>query len=253
MVVTNGVSYRSCSTSSRISQLVALLPLTAIARIQASCPGLAHFHKLSDTLTFAWDVKYGTKDNKSVLHVCMESQSEGWLGWGISSDGMMIGAEAVIGLPDDGTVLKYNLNGKSSSKVIAMNSTYQTLLNTKIEQKGGVTTLSFEKILEEEGQLPIVPGQNNTFIFAEATANAFGYHGSSRGNFTLFIEEPPKPTPRPTLVKSDKTKSSKSLSEASKSSKPEQDKVGKSIKVEPSNKSGKSYYSGKSGKARKQI
>ncbi|KAL7506286.1 hypothetical protein ACHAXN_004349 [Cyclotella atomus] len=68
----------------------------------------------------------------------------------------------------------------------------QTLMNTH-----GVTVLSFEKLLDDERH-PIVLGDNNTFIFAQSSnGNDLGYHGkSSRGSFTLFLDElddPPAP------------------------------------------------------------
>lgn len=192
---------------------------------------------LTDTLMLLWEVKYGVKNT---IRVCMESQSEGWLGFGISSDGMMIDTEAVIGLPDDGTVLKYNLNGKAPSAVVLMNSTDQTLMNANIEQKDGVTVLSFEKFLDED-QYPIELGKNSTVLFADASNNALGYHGSSRGNFTIFFDEPPK-----VIGKSGKSpKSSKSdvASAGGKSQKTAKTESvgGKSQKAISSASGGKSY------------
>jgi hypothetical protein len=84
------------------------------------------------------------------------------------------------------------LNGKSTAAVIPMGPADQTLMNTH-----GVTVLSFEKLLDDERH-PIVLGDNNTFIFAQSSnGNDLGYHGkSSRGSFTLFLDElddPPAP------------------------------------------------------------
>ena len=73
-----------------------------------------------------------------------------------------IGSEAVIGLPDDGTVLKYELTGKSTSLVVPMSDDKQTLIDTSITQEGGMTVMSFTKILDED-QYEIVVGPN-TFI-----------------------------------------------------------------------------------------
>ena len=195
--------------------------------------------KLTDTLTLHWDVDYGSSADMHMLQVCMRSETDGWLGFGVSPSGMMIGAETVIGLPDENTVLKYSLNGKGPTSVVAMNATNQTLMNTDIQQVNGVTVLSFEKYLEE-GKDPIKLGQNNTFIYAEAANNAFGYHGPLRGNVTLFLEDAPIPTLRPTST----GKSSKKLS---KSSKGTSDEAGKSTKNEIG-KAGKSDYSSKSTK-----
>lgn len=38
-------------------------------------------------------------------------EGEGWVGLGFSSDGVMVGADAVIGLPDEDTALEYDLGG----------------------------------------------------------------------------------------------------------------------------------------------
>ncbi|CAN0403390.1 unnamed protein product, partial [Scytosiphon promiscuus] len=35
-----------------------------------------------------------------------------WTGIGFSSDGMMVGSDAVVGLPDDASVLEYEMTGK---------------------------------------------------------------------------------------------------------------------------------------------
>lgn len=82
------------------------------------------------------------------------------------------------------------MNGKSTAAVIPMGLADQTLMNTRIQQRHGVTVLSFEKFLDDERH-PIVLGDNNTFIFAQSSnGNDLGYHGkSSRGSFTLFLDE----------------------------------------------------------------
>ena len=36
-------------------------------------------------------------------------EGEGWLGIGFSDSGSMIGSDAVVGLPDEGTVLEYDM------------------------------------------------------------------------------------------------------------------------------------------------
>ena len=203
---------------------------------------------LTDTLTLHWDVDYGSSAGMHVLQVCMRSETGGWLGFGVSPSGMMVGAEAVIGLPDENTVLKYSLNGKGPTSVVAMNATNQTLMGRNIQQENGVTVLSFEKYLKE-GKDPIKHGQNNTFIYAEAASNAFGYHGPLRGNVTLFFEEAPIPTLRPTSMGKSSKKLSKSSkvksNEAGKSTKDEIGKGGKSTEDEIG-KAGKSNYSSKS-------
>lgn len=77
-----------------------------------TCPeGLTNIWTLTNDLTLLWDVKYGDTAKSDVLRVCMKSLSSGWLGFGVSPQGMMVGSQAIIGLPDEDTVLKYNLGG----------------------------------------------------------------------------------------------------------------------------------------------
>ena len=77
---------------------------------QSPCPSdLTQISTISSTETMYYEVVDG------VLCARLESESEGWLGFGISPTGMMVPSEAVIGLPDEGTVLKYDLTGKSTS------------------------------------------------------------------------------------------------------------------------------------------
>jgi hypothetical protein len=57
-----------------------------------SCPeGLTNLWILTDDLTLLWDVKYGDTAKSDVLRVCMKSLSSGWLGFGVSPRGVMVG------------------------------------------------------------------------------------------------------------------------------------------------------------------
>ncbi len=38
-------------------------------------------------------------------------EGEGWVSVGFSTDGLMVVGDAVIGLPDNGTTLEYDMNG----------------------------------------------------------------------------------------------------------------------------------------------
>lgn len=148
---------------------------------QSPCPSdLSQTAAISETETLYYDVVDG------VLCARIESQSEGWLGFGISPDGSMVGAEAVIGLPDEGSVLKYDLTSKSDSGVVLMSDDKQTLMDTSIVQEGGTTTMTFAKIMDED-QYPLVIGAN-TCIFAQGSSNTLGYH-KNRGSFVLELSE----------------------------------------------------------------
>jgi hypothetical protein len=121
-------------------------------------------------------------------------QGLAWLAIGVNPDGEMIGGEAVIGQPiapiSSENPGKYFLYDKSSSGVVLMDSSAQTLLNGSITQETseGITTLMYTKIMEESGELSINPNGQTTFIWAIGTNNNYpAYHGSGRGKFVLDV------------------------------------------------------------------
>lgn len=165
----------------KFQSVASLLVLRHVAGQSTSCPSdLTQSLSITDTLTLYYDVV------GDVFCARMESQSDGWLGFGISPTGGMYPADAVIGLPDDGTVLLYDMTAESESGVVAMSNDMQTLTDTSIVQGGGVTTMTFARKLNE-GTYPLIVGDNGC-IYAQATSNAFGYHGSGRGAFQLTLE-----------------------------------------------------------------
>lgn len=164
----------------KFSTIAAFALLRQVAG-QSPCPSdLTQVLDLSSTETMYYEVVDG------VFCARIESESEGWLGFGISGDGSMVPAEAVIGLPSEGTVLKYDLTAKSTSGVVAMSDDKQTLMDTSIEQADGKTVMTFAKIMDED-QIPLVFGDNNC-IYAQADSDELGYHGGNRGSFNLPIE-----------------------------------------------------------------
>lgn len=130
-------------------------------------------------LTFSYAIV-----DSSVLCARLERDSEGWIGLGISPTGTMSGGEAVIGVPDDLTVQKYNLSG-DSPRVSAMPDEKQTLMLTSITQEGGKTIMEFAKNLMEDGEHEILTEGKNTFLYALGPDNTLGYHGTTRGPFSL--------------------------------------------------------------------
>lgn len=165
----------------KFSAIVSLLLVGRVAG-QSPCPAeLTQQADLSSTETLYYEVIDG------VFCARIESESEGWLGFGISSNGSMVPAEAVIGVPDDGSVLKYDLTSKDTSGVVPMSDDKQTLLDASIVQEGGKTTMTFAKVMDED-EYPLVIGDNSC-IYAQADSNTLGYHGGNRGSFTLTLEE----------------------------------------------------------------
>jgi hypothetical protein len=71
-----------------------------------------------------------------------------------------------------------------------MDSSAQTLINGSITQdtSAGTTTLVYAKIMEESGELSILPNGQTTFIWAIGTNNNYpAYHGNGRGTFVLGL------------------------------------------------------------------
>lgn len=184
---------------------LSLLTLPIVARSQLSCPDpLGHTYAVNDELTMYFDLVLSEPNitDGSILCARFESQSTGWIGFGISPTKGMVGAEAVIGVPADGTVKKYVLFGKDVSAVTPMDEADQTLMDTSITQDAeGRTTMTFTKYLFED-KYGIIPNDFiNSFIWATGSSNELGYHGATRGNFgmDLLTTLPPSSSP-PTVA-----------------------------------------------------
>jgi hypothetical protein len=111
-------------------------------------------------------------------------ETTGWIGLGISPNGNMANSVAIVGLPNDKTVLKYAL-GESRS-VNPMSNEKQTLRDASITQLYGATVMTFTKVLVEDNddELPIlINGDTNYFIHARGASNSLGYH-AARMSFT---------------------------------------------------------------------
>ncbi len=122
---------------------------------------------------------------KDTLSIVLEVPALGWTGWAVSNNGgFMVGSEAVIGLPDTGQVLKYNLGGKIIAGVQPVSQDKQTLIDASIRQEDGFTILSFTKILVEPDEIPINISGDNIFLSAWGFSNALNVH-VAHGSFLL--------------------------------------------------------------------
>lgn len=72
-----------------------------------------------------------------------------------ATEGRMQDAKAVIGSPEDGTVLKYTLSQTQSPFALVMAEDQKTLQDVPIVRTDTSTILSFTKLLEEAGELTI--------------------------------------------------------------------------------------------------
>ena len=98
-----------------------------------------------------------------------------WVGIAFSDDMTMIGSTAIIGLPDAGTVQKYDLTIQDISGVLPSSADRQTLTDFSIFQDGTSTILSFTKLLEETGEPTVVAG-SNIILVAYGMDNTLAYH-----------------------------------------------------------------------------
>lgn len=77
--------------------------------------------------------------NNGILYGRLEAENDGWIGLGISPNGKMVGSEAIVGVPDDDSVMKFELNGKSTSRVDPMPDDKQTLRDVYVREEDGMT------------------------------------------------------------------------------------------------------------------
>lgn len=110
--------------------------------------------------------------------------AEGWIGLGFTENGMMMGSQAIIGIPAQGTVLKYDLTYVATP----MENAKQTLTGTSIAVASidGLVIMEFVKLMEEDGEVPIVIGENR-FLQAKGPME-LGYHTNGRISTTITLE-----------------------------------------------------------------
>ncbi|KAL3912541.1 MAG: hypothetical protein SGILL_006840, partial [Bacillariaceae sp.] len=130
-----------------------------------------------DGSTFSYVINSADEraNGQDTLTIVYEAPVDAWVAVAFSTDGRMPGSEAVIGLPDEGTVQKYFLSERNLAGVQLMEN--QSLIDTSIVQEGGMTTLTFTKILVEANEIPVVVGVN-TFLGAWGIANPLATHGA---------------------------------------------------------------------------
>jgi len=125
------------------------------------------------------------------MSVRLTYEGDGWVGFGLSSNGKMVGSPAephiaALCLPGEPAVSKYLLGAYAVPTEMPEES--QTLIDTSVTQEGGVTVCEFTKLLVEEGELPIDPNGVNSFIWAVGNTNELAYH-RSRGQVDIPLEQ----------------------------------------------------------------
>ena len=138
-----------------------------------------------------------TDEPAGTITVEMTYAGEAWIGFGFSENGLMPGSKAVIALPDSNTALQYDLNARNLNDVVPFST--QTLLDSSMLQEDGVTTLTFTKLLEEQGELPISLTDNSIFLYAIGFDNTLAVH-QIREAVTLSATPTAAPTATPTVL-----------------------------------------------------
>jgi len=115
-------------------------------------------------------------------------EGESWVGVGFSTDGQMIGSEAVLGIPGGDMPQKYVLGGKDNSSVKPMAAHRQTLMDTSVTFEDGLTILKFTKIMKEQDEVEIKSGVENTFLYAQGMGLDVGYHAVGE-SFSLNLPD----------------------------------------------------------------
>jgi hypothetical protein len=174
---------------------------TTTEMAQSACtsdvPGYEYMTKLSDEVTFYWNP---TNDKSEYLVARLHTTKKAYVAWGVAPDtrGLMIGSEAIVGLPDEPSESNSNNPGKYYMDSYFVEGTYlmqdskQTLLNnnsnnnsyndnsftvqSSVTQDENGTTLSFIKKLNEPGEIPILPVGQNTFMYAIGGSNLLNWH-----------------------------------------------------------------------------
>ena len=130
----------------------------------------------SSSNNFRWNKSSLSGSNNGILCARLEviDNSNGWIGLGFSQDGTMSTSQAIIGIPDEDTVRKYNLSGYHATP---MADERQTLRDTSIivDDMNGKTILTFTKLLIEDDEVHIVENGKNIFLHAWG-GSTLGYH-----------------------------------------------------------------------------
>ena len=136
----------------------------------------------ADTLYYAVVPSQPAGSGNGLLCGRLETEdADGWISIGFSADGSMAGSQAIIGIPSAGTVLKYDL----TTTATPMSEDRQTLSGTSLTEADGMVIIEFTKLLIEDGEVPILEGAENTFIYARGH-NELGYHGMY-GRFSFVV------------------------------------------------------------------
>lgn len=118
-----------------------------------------------------------TDNGNSTATYVATYDGEAWVAIGVSTNKQMVGAQAVIGLPDSSEPPQiYNLNQRAVAGVVPAPADKQILISSSVTQEDGVTILTFTVPLETDGFFVAANGITG-YLAAIGTSNALGTHG----------------------------------------------------------------------------
>jgi len=123
-----------------------------------------------DKLFLYWNV------DDDLMDVRVVYKGLAWLGFGISKDGKLDNAEAIIGKPEKtkrNQVRKYTFIEDQWTKTEKMYQKFQTLEARSLVQDKSSTSMSFKKLLKEDGQITVNGKGNNHLLLVVGDKNKF--------------------------------------------------------------------------------
>jgi hypothetical protein len=184
-------------TSWLVHASLLFLPTTSGFELQNLSGSLA-----GSTLEYLVNPNDPDANGQDTVTIKLTVPTTAWVAVGTSTNGLMPGAEAVIGKPQDGTVRKYLISQRISSAIDEKPEGQQTLINTDLMQSGGSTVMTYTKILEEDGEIIINGNGDNIFVSAYGLSNSFSFH-KGYGSYSVNLSTVAPTTASPVLSPTD--------------------------------------------------
>lgn len=184
----------AAAVRSRAQNLVETIP-----HAECSASDVIGYDFMAEPLDSGLSIHWSVSPFDTVSFEVMSTDSElGWMSIGFSTDGNMIGSDAIVGM--GGLVLEYYLGSKTLPvyQVPTIEESIflfpdQELANAAWERVGNNTSMSFTRptIPAGEGKQLLFPGDPVTMIWAAGTDDTYGesigYHFLGRGAFTVDL------------------------------------------------------------------
>ena len=182
--------YYQCVTHTHLGWEIAVIDEGAPSILDVDC---SNFGSTPVRITNELTMNALVDPVENTVQIEVIHEGIGWVGVAFTNGSpSMVGAEAVIGLPDEpngpSNPAKYSLNRREPAGVVQMPAEQQTLMNATITQTESQTILKFKKIMIEPDEHPIFTDVANTLLFAYGSSNTLGFHARS-GNLQLRMNQ----------------------------------------------------------------